>query len=144
PTKEHFLIILGDFMAFIKGSLFFIIMVLLVYGATGLNAKESIVFAAFGFGISAILCSFVGIMGVLVVTMCLFAFEELGALPRLFGAQIILIALWNLILTVVLPDGKARTILGFDLYNISSYLLYGMTVLLGIGSVAMLFNKNNS
>ncbi|EPJ3642005.1 hypothetical protein L9F36_005153, partial [Klebsiella pneumoniae] len=143
-TKEHFLIILGDFMAFIKGSLFFIIMVLLVYGATGLNAKESIVFAAFGFGISAILCSFVGIMGVLVVTMCLFAFEELGALPRLFGAQIILIALWNLILTVVLPDGKARTILGFDLYNISSYLLYGMTVLLGIGSVAMLFNKNNS
>ncbi|HGO5382917.1 TPA: hypothetical protein ACK2XP_004533, partial [Klebsiella oxytoca] len=141
---EHFLIILGDFMAFIKGSLFFIIMVLLVYGATGLNAKESIVFAAFGFGISAILCSFVGIMGVLVVTMCLFAFEELGALPRLFGAQIILIALWNLILTVVLPDGKARTILGFDLYNISSYLLYGMTVLLGIGSVAMLFNKNNS
>ncbi|HBV9740173.1 TPA: hypothetical protein MEA33_005800, partial [Klebsiella pneumoniae] len=126
------------------GSLFFIIMVLLVYGATGLNAKESIVFAAFGFGISAILCSFVGIMVVLVVTMCLFAFEELGALPRLFGAQIILIALWNLIFTVVLPDGKARTILGFDLYNISSYLLYGMTVLLGIGSVAMLFNKNNS
>jgi hypothetical protein len=44
---------------------------------------------------------------------------------------------------VVLPDGKARTILGFDLYNISSYLLYGMTVP-GIGSVAMLFNKNNS
>ncbi|EMZ3528320.1 TPA: hypothetical protein ACJ14E_004147 [Klebsiella pneumoniae] len=131
-------------MAFIKGSLFFIIMVLLVYGATGLNAKESIVFAAFGFGISAILCSFVGIMVVLVLTMCLFAFEELGALPRLFGAQIILIALWNLIFTVVLPDEKARTILGFDLYNISSYLLYGMTVLLGIGSVAMLFNKNNS
>lgn len=134
-------------MAFIKGSLFFIIMVLLVYGATGLNAKESIVFAAFGFGISAILCSFVGIMVVLVVlvvTMFLFAFEELGALPRLFGAQIILIALWNLIFTVVLPDEKARTILGFDLYNISSYLLYGMTVLLGIGSVAMLFNKNNS
>ncbi|MCL3566161.1 hypothetical protein L6P71_28590, partial [Klebsiella pneumoniae] len=64
--------------------------------------------------------------------------------PRLFGAQIILIALWNLIFTVVLPDEKARTILGFDLYNISSYLLYGMTVLLGIGSVAMLFNKNNS
>ncbi|WPI89056.1 hypothetical protein [Klebsiella pneumoniae] len=63
---------------------------------------------------------------------------------RLFGAQIILIALWNLIFTVVLPDEKARTILGFDLYNISSYLLYGMTVLLGIGSVAMLFNKNNS
>ncbi|HBV2057943.1 TPA: hypothetical protein MDR23_003426 [Klebsiella pneumoniae] len=131
-------------MAFIKGSLFFIIMVLLVYGATGLNAKESVVFTAFGFGISAILCSFVGIMVVLVVTMCLFAFEELGALPRLFGAQIILIALWNLIFTVVLPDEKARTILGFDLYNISSYLLYGMTVLLGIGSVAMLFNKNNS
>ncbi|MDQ6192477.1 hypothetical protein M3O75_31730 (plasmid) [Klebsiella pneumoniae] len=71
-------------------------------------------------------------------------FEELGALPRLFGAQIILIALWNLIFTVVLPDEKARTILGFDLYNISSYLLYGMTVLLSIGSVAMLFNKNNS
>ena len=130
-------------MAFIKGFLFFIIMVLLVYGVTGLTAKESIVFTAFGFGISAILCSFVGIM-VLVVTMCLFAFEELGALPRLFGAQIILIALWNLIFTVVLPDEKARTILGFDLYNISSYLLYGMTVLLGIGSVAMLFNKNNS
>ncbi|MCS5939700.1 hypothetical protein LNO10_26670 [Klebsiella variicola subsp. variicola] len=116
----------------------------MVYGATGLNAKESIVFSAFGFGISAILCSFVGIMVVLVVTMCLFAFEELGALPRLFGAQIILIALWNLIFTVVLLDEKARTILGFDLYNISSYLLYGMTVLLGIGSVAMLFNKNNS
>lgn len=131
-------------MEFIKGSLFFIIMVLLVYGATGLNAKESIVFSAFGFGISAILCSFVGIMVVLVVTMCLFAFEELCALPRLFGAQIILIALWNLIFTVVLLDEKARTILGFDLYNISSYLLYGMTVLLGIGSVAMLFNKNNS
>ncbi|MEL4201238.1 hypothetical protein AAFM39_24945 [Klebsiella pneumoniae] len=130
-------------MAFIKGFLFFIIMVLLVYGVTGLTAKESIVFTAFGFGISAILCSFIGIMVVLVVTMCLFAFEELGALPRLFGAQIILIALWNLIFTVVLPDEKARTILGFDLYNISSYLLYGMTVLLGIGSVAMLFNKNN-
>uniref|UniRef100_UPI00202E9A05 hypothetical protein n=2 Tax=Enterobacterales TaxID=91347 RepID=UPI00202E9A05 len=143
-AKEHFLIILGDFMAFIKGSLFFIIIVLLVYGATGLNAKESIVFAAFGFGISAILCSFVGIMIVLVVTMWLFAFEDLGALPRLFGAQIILIALWNLIFTVVLPDEKARTILGFDLYNISSYLLYGMTVLLGIGSAAMLFNKIKS
>ena len=69
-------------MAFIKGFLFFIIMVLLVYGVTGLTAKESIVFTAFGFGISAILCSFVGIMVVLVVTMCLFAFEELGALPR--------------------------------------------------------------
>lgn len=134
----------GVIMAMLKFFLLFIIAVLLVYGATGLNAKESIVFAAFGFGISAILCSFVGIMVVLVVTMCLFAFEELGALPRLFGAQIILIALWNLIFTVVLPDEKARTILGFDLYNISSYLLYGMTVLLGIGSVAMLFNKNNS
>ena len=78
-------------MAFIKGFLFFIIMVLLVYGVTGLTAKESIVFTAFGFGISAILCSFIGIMVVLVVTMCLFAFEELGALPRLFGAQIILL-----------------------------------------------------
>lgn len=76
-------------------------MALLVYGVTGLTAKESIVFTAFGFGISAILCSFIGIMVVLVVTMCLFAFEELGALPRLFGAQIILIALWNLIFTVV-------------------------------------------
>lgn len=92
-------------MAFIKG-FFFIIMALLVYGVTGLTAKESIVFTAFGFGISAILCSFIGIMVVLVVTMCLFAFEELGALPRLFGAQIILIALWNLIFTVVLPDEK--------------------------------------
>ncbi len=89
-------------------------MALLVYGVTGLTAKESIVFTAFGFGISAILCSFIGIMVVLVVTMCLFAFEELGALPRLFGAQIILIALWNLIFTVVLPDEKARTILGFE------------------------------
>lgn len=80
----------------------------------------------------------------LVVTMCLFAFEELGALPGLFGAQIILIALWNLVFTVVLPDEKACTILGFDLYNISSYFLYGMTVLLGIGSVVILINKNNS
>nr|QTX13758.1 hypothetical protein [Klebsiella pneumoniae] len=76
------------------------------------------------FGISAILCSFIGIMVVLVVTMCLFAFEELGALPRLFGAQIILIALWNLIFTVVLPDEKKHAPYSvFDLYNISSYLL---------------------
>jgi hypothetical protein len=113
-------------MAFIRA--FFIIMVLLVYGVTGLTAKESIVFTAFGFGISAILCSFIGIMVVLVVTMCLFAFEELGALPRLFGAQIILIALWNLIFTVVLRM-KSTHHTRFDLYNISSYLLYGMTVL---------------
>ncbi len=58
-------------------------MALLVYGVTGLTTKElDCVTTAFGFGIRAILCSFIGIMVVLVVDYVFVCIRrKLGALP---------------------------------------------------------------
>lgn len=127
-------------MAIPRLCLFFIIIVLLAWGATGLNAKESIAFTIFGLEVPVLVCSSIGI--VVVRAVCCFVFEEPRAFftkrPRAFrkfAAGLISITLWNLIFTVMLQYGKPLTLLGFHFYYFPAICIYILTFISGLCAV---------
>ncbi|MGY2536448.1 MULTISPECIES: hypothetical protein [Enterobacteriaceae] len=131
-------------MAIPRLCLFLIIIVLLAWGATGLNAKESIAFTIFGLEVPVIVCSSIGI--VVVRAVCCFVFEEPRAfftkMPgayRKIAAGLISVALWNLIFTVMLQYGKPLTILGFHFYYFPAICIYILTLVLSLSAVGWIF-----
>lgn len=127
-------------MAILRLCLFFIIIVLLVCGATGLNEKESIVFTIFGLEVSVIVCTSIGIM--VVMAVCLFIFEEPS--PRAFrkcAAWSILIILSSYFSTVTLQYDRPFTILGFNFFYLPPLCMCISTYYMGLYAACIIFYK---
>ena len=127
-------------MAILRLCLFFIIIVLLVCGATGLNEKESIAFTIFGLEVSVIVCTSIGIM--VVMAVCLFVFEEPRPRTfRKFAAWSVLIILSSFFSTETLQYDKPFTILGFNFYYLPPLCMYISTYYMGLSAVCIIFYK---
>ncbi|EOT5430136.1 hypothetical protein ACNRPI_005687 [Klebsiella pneumoniae] len=129
---------------FIKILLLLLVVSLLVYGFTSFTGKESIAIAVLGFGLSAVIISFVGIMIVLLVALYLFSSSSISIYPKMLFMEGLLLGWWHFLFNVIIPDGNSLTLLGVNIYNLGSYILYGMTVLIGIGIVMMMFQRSTT
>lgn len=128
-------------MNFIKIMLLFVVVTLLVYGFSGLSGKESVVFTSLGFGFSAVIGAFILIMIVLLVALYLFASSSISIYPKMLFMEGMLFGWWHFVFNFIIPDAKSLTLLGVSIYNLGSYILYGMTVLIGIGIVMLMFPR---
>ncbi|MEQ0006739.1 hypothetical protein ABLU95_10955 [Klebsiella sp. GG_Kp146] len=131
-------------MNFIKIMLLFAVVTLLVYGFSGLTGKESVVFTFLGFGFSAVIGAFILIMIVLLIALYLFASSSVSIYPKILFLEGTLFGWWYFVFNFIMPDGKSLTLLGVNIYNLGSYILYGMTVLIGIGIVMMMFQGSTN
>lgn len=123
-----------------KYILLFAVIAVLVWGVTGLTAKETIVFTALGFGVSVVGAAFIFMILLVFILVMMFASGELGILAKFVGTQLFTVAMWNLAFGIV-PDGKTFSVLGLNIWQVGSYLLYGMTVLIAVYATAVAFTE---
>lgn len=123
-----------------KYILLFAVIAVLVWGVTGLTAKETIVFTALGFGVSVVGAAFILMIILAFILVMVCASEEQGVLAKFVGTQLFTVAMWNLAFGVV-PDGKTFSVLGLNIWQVGSYLLYGMTVLIAVYATAVAFTE---
>lgn len=130
-------------MQIIKFTLLFALISVLVYGFTDFTGKESIAITALGFGFSAVMASFAGVMIILLVALFLFSSSSISIYPKMLFMEGILFCCWEFTFNFIIPDGKLLTLLGINIYNLGNYFIYGVSVLIGIGIVMMMFPRIN-
>lgn len=123
-----------------KFILLFFILVILIWGFTGLAFKDAIMFTSVGLSISVVALSALLVVILTFVMAAMYAAQELGALGKMIIAQVVLIGFWNLIFSII-PDGKLISLFGINVWQSGSYLGYFMAVLVAVFAVCIAFQK---
>ncbi|EIR0277834.1 hypothetical protein LI811_002067 [Salmonella enterica] len=123
-----------------KFILIFFILVILIWGFTGLSFKDAIMFTSVGLSISVVALSAFLVVVLTFVMAAMYAAQELGALGKMIIAQIILVGFWNLIFSII-PDAKFISFFGVNVWQSGSYLTYFMAMLVAVFAVHIAFQK---
>ncbi|EAN4326969.1 hypothetical protein EG703_04985 [Salmonella enterica] len=123
-----------------KFILIFFILVILIWGFTGLAFKDAIMFTSVGLSISVVALSAFLVVVLTFVMAAMYAAQELGALGKMIIAQIILVGFWNLIFSII-PDAKFISFFGVNVWQSGSYLTYFMAMLVAVFAVHIAFQK---
>ncbi|ENR9964042.1 hypothetical protein ACEXTD_003026 [Salmonella enterica] len=123
-----------------KFILMFLILVILIWGFTGLAFKDAIMFTSVGLSISVVALSALLVVVLTFVMAAMYAAHELGALGKMIIAQVVLVGFWNLIFSMI-PDGKLISFFGVNVWQSGSYLFYFMTVLVAVYAACIAFQK---
>ncbi|AIX52508.1 TPA: hypothetical protein HMV82_19605 [Escherichia coli] len=123
-----------------KFILLFFILVILIWGFTGLAFKEAIIFTSVGLSISVVALSALLVVVLTFVMAAMYATQELGALGKMIIAQVVLTGLWNLAFSII-PDGKLLSFFGVNIWQSGSYLVYFMAVLIAVFATFVAFQK---
>ncbi len=118
----------------------FLILALLVWGFTGLNAKETIVITTLGFSLGIVSTAFFAVMAVTLLMAAIFVTQEVPTYVLALGTQIIPFFLWHVIFSIV-PDAKMFTIFGVNIWNMGIYIMYGVTVLIAVYATSIAFSR---
>lgn len=119
-----------------KFILMFFILVILIWGFTGLAFKDTIMFTSVGLSISVVALSAL----IVVVLTAMYAVLQMGALGKMIIAQIVLVGLWNLVFSII-PNGKLISFFGVNVWHAGSYLICLMTVLVAVFAACIAFRK---
>ncbi|EFR0234847.1 hypothetical protein DL738_11860 [Escherichia coli] len=123
-----------------KFILIFFILVILIWGFTGLAFKDAIMFTSVGLSISVVALSAFLVVVLTFVMAAMYAAQELGALGKVIIAQIVLVGFWNLIFSII-PDAKFISFFGVNVWQSGSYLTYFMAMLVAVFAVHIAFQK---
>ncbi|EIV1877173.1 hypothetical protein L7E84_003591 [Salmonella enterica] len=123
-----------------KFILIFFILVILIWGFTGLSFKDAIMFTSVGLSISVVALSAFLVVVLTFVMAAMYAAQELGALGKVIIAQIVLVGFWNLIFSII-PDAKFISFFGVNVWQSGSYLTYFMAMLVAVFAVHIAFQK---
>ncbi|EHE3167754.1 hypothetical protein JND74_002441 [Salmonella enterica] len=123
-----------------KFILIFFILVILIWGFTGLAFKDAIMFTSVGLSISVVALSAFLVVVLTFVMAAMYAAQELGELGKMIIAQIILVGFWNLIFSII-PDAKFISFFGVNVWQSGSYLTYFMAMLVAVFAVHIAFQK---
>ncbi|EDC3150222.1 hypothetical protein KGN64_003309 [Salmonella enterica] len=123
-----------------KFILIFFILVILIWGFTGLAFKDAIMFTSVGLSISVVALSAFLVVVLSFVMAAMYAAQELGALGKMIIAQIILVGFWDLIFSII-PDAKFISFFGVNVWQSGSYLTYFMAMLVAVFAVHIAFQK---